>query len=292
MFKTNEILDRADNLKSTGQAFVLATVVRAESPTSAKPGAKALVFDDGTIEGWIGGGCAQPAVIETAKEALRDGQPRLIRVSPKKSDTLAEGIIDFGMTCHSGGTLDIFIDPVLAPTRLLVIGISPAAQSLVALAARTGFQVTAAFPGADRALFADAHQVTDGFQPTHTPHLVVVATQGNNDEAGLEAALQSNAPYLAFIASGKKAGKLKQRMIEKGFDPARVEQLVSPVGVEIGAVTPEEIALSVLAALVVRRRSDVLEVAEQSSQEKLPDTEAISCCGGEEPEPTTSCCGG
>jgi xanthine dehydrogenase accessory factor len=146
MLHTDAVLDKAQQLKMDGRDFVLATVVRAESPTSAKPGAKALVTADGELIGWVGGGCAQPAVLDTAKKALRDGQARLIRVSPNKGGGVEEGIIDFGMTCHSGGTLDIFIDPVISQPALLIIGASPVAQSLSALARHAGFGVHAAFP--------------------------------------------------------------------------------------------------------------------------------------------------
>jgi xanthine dehydrogenase accessory factor len=263
--QSDTVLQRASELKAAGKSFALVTVVRCESPTSAKPGAKALVDAEGNIEGWIGGGCAQPAVIDTVKKALKDGQPRLIRVSPGKGGTVEEGIIDFGMTCHSGGTLDIFIDPVVPRPVLLIIGASPAAQALAALASRAGFDVNAAFPGADRGMFPDALQVVDsldaGVLQADTPAFVVVATQGKRDEGGLEAALATGAPYIAFIASERKAGKLREYLIERGHDAQRVAAIVSPAGVEIGAVSYEEIALSVLAGLVRARRMDGIGAA-------------------------------
>ena len=210
------------------------------------------------MTGWVGGGCAQPAVIDTARKALEDGEPRLIRVSPIKDGEVAEGIVDFGMTCHSGATLDIFQEPFAARPSLLVVGTAPAAQSLAALAQRTGFEVFAAAPGADAGLFPDARQVIDGLDlaglACGTPRFVVVATQGKRDEPGLEAALGTGAAYIAFIASARKAEKLKTYLAERGHDAARVAAIVSPAGVEIGAVTPEEIAVSVLAGLIRARR--------------------------------------
>ena len=292
MQQTDTILEQASELKQQGVPFVLATVVRCESPTSAKPGAKAIVAADGAISGWIGGGCAQPAVVATAKKALKDGQPRLIRVSPTKGSEVEEGVIDFGMTCHSGGTLDIFIEPVIARPALLIIGASPAAQALSALAHRTGFAVTAAFPEATTDMFQDAARIVDGLDipalASGTPSLVVVATQGKRDEAGLEAALKTNAPYIAFIASTRKAEKLRTYLKERGHDAARVDAIVSPAGVEIGAVTPEEIALSVLAALVKARRMDNIETS--TAQAKTPAS--AGCCGehasaGSDAEPAT-----
>lgn len=258
MLETDQVLEKAAQLRSRNQAFALVTVVRCESPTSARPGAKALVYEDGTIEGWIGGGCAQPAVIKTAKQALRSGQACLIRISPDKNSDQEEGIMDFGMSCHSGGTLDIFIDPVVPRPALLILGAAPTAQTLAALANRVGFSVTAAFPGANHELFPDAHQVIDGFaldDANSKPGFIVIATQGKKDEEGLEAALTTGAHYITFIASRRKADKLKQFLLERGHDAKRVNAIIAPAGVEIGAVTPEEIALSVLADLVRARRA-------------------------------------
>lgn len=272
--ESDAVLDRAAQLKAEGKPFALVTVVRAVSPTSAKPGAKAVVEADGVIQGWIGGGCAQPAVIKTAQKALQDGQARLIRISPEKDGIVEEGITDFGMTCHSGGTLDIFIDPVMARPELLVIGGSPAAQALVALAQRVGFAVTAAFPGADSNLFPEAALIIDGLAVASRPAFVVVATQGKRDEQGLEAALQVGAPYTAFIASERKAEKLKAYLKECGHEAARVDAIIAPAGIEIDAVTPEEIALSVLAGVVKARRGGRAAQSASATAGK-----AASCCG-------------
>jgi xanthine dehydrogenase accessory factor len=269
MQATDSILERAAALKAKGQPFVLATVVRCESPTSAKPGAKAIVDATGEIEGWIGGGCAQPAVIATAKQVLADGEARLIRVSPTKEAEVESGIVGFGMTCHSGGTLDIFLEPFALRPVLLIIGSSPAAQALCVLASRTGFDVHALFPGATPELFPDATRVADGLElsalGSETPSYIVVATQGKRDEGGLEAALATGAGYIAFIASARKADKVKTYLLERGHDPERVAAIIAPAGIEIGAVTPEEIALSVLGGMVRARRMEHVAAAEPSS---------------------------
>jgi len=296
MLHSDAVLDKAQQLKARGVPFVLATVVRSESPTSAKPGAKALVSAEGELSGWIGGGCAQPAVLDTAKKALADGQPRLIRVSPGKGGQVEAGIIDFGMTCHSGGTLDIFIDPVIPRPALLIVGASPVAQALSEQAQLAGFDVHAAFPGADADMFPRAVQIIDGLElgqlQCGVPPLVVVATQGKRDEAGLEAALHTGAPYIAFVASARKADKLRGQLRERGLDAAAVDAIVSPAGIEIGAVTPEEIAVSVLAGLIQARRS--VAAAPTAAAEESTG----SCCGGDaeqaeaEQASAGSCCGG
>ena len=279
MIETDAILEKASELKTKRQPFALVTVVRCESPTSAKPGAKAIVDASGEIQGWIGGGCAQPAVIDTVKKALKDGQARLIRVSPGKGLPVDEGIIDFGMTCHSGGTLDIFIDPVIPKPALLIIGAAPSAQALSILAHRTGFEVTAMFPGADEALYPDAIQIIDGLDTSalrfSAPPFVIVATQGKRDEKGLEAALSTGSNYIGFIASERKAEKVKQYLIEHGHEQSKVDAILAPAGIEIGAITPEEIALSVLAGLVKANRE---QSASDKSATESTATGAKSCC--------------
>ena len=283
MLSTDAVLEQAMEMKAQGIPFVLATVVRCESPTSAKPGAKAIVDAEGNITGWIGGGCAQPAVIATAKKALADGQTRLIRVSPTKGGEVEAGVIDFGMTCHSGGTLDIFLEPFSTRPSLLIIGASPAAQALAGMAHRSGFDVFAAFPGADAVTFPDARQVLDGLDLTKLacgyPQFVVVATQGKRDEAGLEAALSSTAPWIGFIASARKADKLRIYLKERGHDNDRVDAIISPLGIEIGAVTPEEIAVSVLAGLVKSRRTTAMSAAVTPAQ-AVATKQAAGCCSG------------
>jgi xanthine dehydrogenase accessory factor len=258
MIETNSILDKANELKAKQKPFALVTVVRCESPTSAKPGAKAIVYENGSIQGWIGGGCAQPAVIDTVKKALKDGQPRLIRVSPAKEGSLDDGIIYFKTNCSSGGTLDIFIDPVISKPALLIIGIAPSAQALSILAHRTGFDVTAMFPGADESIFPDAIKIINKLDVSalsfSTPPFVIVASQGKRDEQSIETALSTGSNYIGFVASKSKSEKVKKSLINKGYEQSELDVILAPTGVEIGAITPEEIALSVLAGLVKAHR--------------------------------------
>src|SRR6516165_1002443 len=143
----DQFLSKASELLANHESFAIAVVVRYEAPISGKPGNKAIIFADGKIWGWIGGGCAQPVVVKEALKALADGQPRLIRISPSAS--AEEGIVDYTMTCHSGGTLDIYIEPVLPKPHVLVLGRSPVAQTLIKLAKTIGYAVTVAAPGAE-----------------------------------------------------------------------------------------------------------------------------------------------
>ena len=150
----DQFLKKADELLASEQSFAIAVVVRYESPISGKPGNKAIIFPDGRIWGWIGGGCAQPVVAKEALKALADGQPRLIRISPSASPE--EGIVDYTMTCHSGGTLDIYIEPVLPKPHLVILGSSPVAITLTKLAKAINYTVSVAAPEADRESFPDA----------------------------------------------------------------------------------------------------------------------------------------
>lgn len=282
MVDCDSILDRASQLKTAGTPFAIVTVVRSESPTSAKPGAKAIVHPDGTIEGWIGGGCAQPAVLKSVRQALQEGKPRLIRISPERSEDTEVGVVEFGMACHSGGTLDIFIDPVTARPVLLIIGASPAGQVLSTLARQVGFDVHVVAADATRDLFPQAERVLDRLEgiALTAPAFIVVATQGKRDEAGLEAALATGAEYIAFIASRRKAAKLKEYLRERGHDSERVDAIIAPAGVMTGAVTPEEIALSVLTGVVQARRA-----SRGAVNAPTPTVGAVVILGDSSPQP-------
>ena len=291
-----EILKRATELVAKGKPFAMATVVRAQSPTSARPGSKAIIEVEGDIQGWIGGGCAQPAVLKSARESLQDGQPRLIRVSPKGGEANLEGIIDFGSSCFSGGTLDIFIEPVLSQIPLLIIGSSPVAVSLCALAKNVGFRVTVVARNAEeeknKEKFQDAAQIISDQKLSEveftSPPLIIVASQGQRDEACLIAALEIESTYIAFVASARKADKLKNKLLQRGVTEAQVEKIISPAGIEIGASTPEEIALSVLAGLVKYRRSGAYAKSNVKQSEKM--SESVNGLDVNATEKTSSCC--
>jgi xanthine dehydrogenase accessory factor len=253
----DRILERARELQRLGRGFALVTVTRAQAPTSAKPGDKAIVEPDGTITGWVGGGCAQPAVIITVKEALRDGKPRHIRITPDIEDDRRVGdIMEFGMPCYSGGTLELFIDPVIAQPVLVVVGASPVAQVLARVAPAVGFRCTVITRRRDASVFADVENVLDETEASQAPRgaHVVVATQGRRDLESLRIALGLDAAHVAFIASAKKADVLKATLKSTGSPADAVDAIESPAGMSIGAVTPEEIALSVLARTVAVRR--------------------------------------
>ena len=147
---TDDILERAHALRKNGEPFALATVVRVTRPASARPGAKAIVWADGTISGWVGGSCAQPLAVREALAALGDGQPRLLCLVGVggRAPERAEGMIVQPMTCHSGGTIEIYIEPFVPRPRLLIVGQTPVAAALAQLGALLSFDVTAVDPEA------------------------------------------------------------------------------------------------------------------------------------------------
>jgi xanthine dehydrogenase accessory factor len=255
----DEFLKKVSDMRSRGESFATAVVVRFEAPVSGKPGDKAIIGTDGTMWGWIGGGCAQPAVVREALKALEDGAPRLIRISPNRDPESESGVVDYTMTCHSGGALDIFIEPVLPKPQVLIFGRSAVARSLARLAKAIDYTVTVVAPGAGDQHFPGVdviHQELDQRLLCITPQTyVIVSTQGEYDEEGLELALEIESPYVAFVASKVKAGKLLDYLRAKGIPSGRLTRVQAPAGLEIGAVSPEEIAVSILAEIVRVGRS-------------------------------------
>ena len=266
MTLTPEVLDLAAQMKAADESFVLATVVRTVSVTAAKAGAKAIIRPDGSIvAGWIGGGCARGAVLKAAHEALADGEPRMVSVQPE--DLLAElgvspgenrdGIRFAKNMCPSKGTMDIFVEPVLPHPSLVILGASPVAMSLAAQARQLGYHVTVAAPAADLAGSPDADVLIDGFrhEPLNdTRRFVVVSTQGKGDEAALRTAVSVDASYHAFVGSRRKMTALCAKLIAEGLDAAALGRIKAPAGLDLGAITPEEIAMSILAEITVERR--------------------------------------
>jgi xanthine dehydrogenase accessory factor len=261
-----EVTELVSKLKAADEAFVLATVVRTLSATAAKAGAKAVIRPDGTIAaGWIGGGCARGAVLRAARSALADGQPRLVSVQPEH--LLAElgvkpgenrGGVRFAKNmCPSKGTMDIFVEPVLPRPSLVILGASPIAIALAEQAGRLGFHVTIAAPPGDLQQVPEADALVQSYDLAHLAEgrrFVVVSTQGQGDEAALKAAMSVGAAYRAFVGSRRKMAVLRQKLAKEGVDAVSLDAVKAPAGLDLGAITPEEIALSILAEITIERR--------------------------------------
>lgn len=252
MSTSDDVAKLAEELAAKGEPFVFATVVRTVASVAAKPGAKAILTADGRMAGWVGGGCALGAVKKAAQRCLSDGEARLVSVMPfdqlkaqglKPGDT-RDGIEFDKNMCPSRGVVDVFIEPVLPRPQVIVCGATPVAIAIAELAPRVGLKVAVHAP-------ADGF---DGVMEAGAASFVVVATQGAGDEDALNAALRSPARYVAFVGSKAKVTALKESLAEKGIPTERLAELHGPAGIPIGAVTPEEIALSILADIVQARR--------------------------------------
>jgi len=256
---SDDLLALAADLQRRGEPFALATVVRCERPTSAKPGAKALIRDDGTVSGWVGGACAEPTVVREAMNALRDGRPRLLGLVGEggRGPSRTEGIVEYPMTCHSGGTLEIYVEPYLPKPLLVLVGHGPVIDALSTLGR-----------GADYAVV-----VTSGGPAELEPlrltsrASVVVATHADSDEDVLTHVLTTNAGYVSLVASRRRAAVIVDRLKERGVASDRLGQLKAPAGIDIGATEPAEIAVSILAEIIQHHRSGKPEPATADSME-------------------------
>jgi xanthine dehydrogenase accessory factor len=261
-----EVMDLVAQMKAAEEAFVLATVVRTVSVTAAKAGAKAIIRPDGTIvAGWIGGGCAKGTVLKAAREALADGAPRMVSVRPEnllaelgvKPGETREGVRFASNLCPSKGTMDIFVEPVLPHPSLVILGASPVALSLATQALPLGYHVTLAAPAADLVAPPEVDMLVNSFELRElheAKRFVVVSTQGKGDVAALRAALATQATYHAFVGSRRKMAALREKLIAEGVDAASIGHVRAPAGLDLGAITPEEIAMSILAEITLERR--------------------------------------
>jgi xanthine dehydrogenase accessory factor len=267
-----QILEQIHNLSSTGESFAVATVVRVEKPISAKPGDKAIIKTDGSLEGWIGGGCAQDTVIREAKKVIQEGEPRFLRLIGKGAavSERSEGILEFPITCHSGGTLEIYIEPVLPRPQLILIGNSPTVITLAKLAKVLNFEVDVFDPLATREEFPDADWLSFDLDlkaiRIHPIAFAVVATQGHDDELALEAVVRSAVPYIAFVASKRKFASRADFLRDQGISEEEISRIKAPAGLDIGAVTSDEIAASILAEIIQVRRQQLAPQKMQAAQ--------------------------
>lgn len=238
------IEDQWNELRAREEAFVLATVVAYKSPQSAKPGSKAIIKADGSVMGWVGGGCVQPIVLREAKEALQTGKPKLLTISPDDARDDWKGVKSFRMPCEGGGSLEIYLEPFLPKPQLVIVGASPVAQTLAQLGALLDFKVVAA----DEDLSSVKDQIDE-------LSYVVVATMGNGDEEGLRAVVGTRPRYLGLVASEKKSRALFEYMRSTGATDEDLAVITCPAGMEIGSETLPEIALSIAAEITRIRRT-------------------------------------
>src|SRR5258705_795353 len=259
----SDIVNQAGQLRDEEQPFVLATVVAYKSPQCGKAGSKAIIHSDGTVSGWVGGGCVQPIVLREAKKALQTGKPKLLSISPDPAHEDWKGVESYRMTCEGGGSLEIYLEPVLPKPELVIVGCSPVAQIISGLGQLLDFKVCLADPKANKEQFpgvelllTDLRLVRGGINESS---FVGVATMGNCDEEGLEAVVGTNPKYLGLVASERKASSLFEYLRDSGVADEQIALIKCPAGIELGGETLPEIALSVMAEITQVRRAGAAE---------------------------------
>ncbi len=261
---------RADELRAARTPFVVATVVRAQRPTSVHMGDAALVLGDGTIEGFVGGTCAEQSVRLHALRALETGEALLLRILPGDGEApAAEGAITVQNPCLSGGSLEIFIEPMLASPRVLVVGETPIASAVARMGAELDLDMVAV-AGAD-------------VQPAPDDLALVVAAHGRDELSALRRGLEAGLPYVGLVASRVRGSAVVAELQAEGLAEDRLARLETPAGLDLGARTPEEIALSILARIVAVRRGEqtlsVRVVAPAPSAQPATATAIDPVCG-------------
>jgi xanthine dehydrogenase accessory factor len=251
-----DLVEQGRELRRQRRPFALATVVRCERPTSAHPGDQALITDDGSLLGWIGGSCSRPVIVREALRVLHSGHSSLVRLgaSDAPSDHLPEGVVAYPMTCSSGGTLEVFVDPCLPTPQAVLVGHTPITEALAALASTAGFDVVICDPHATAAAYPAAQQIIAVLDPAAVAldarTYIVVATHDEADEEILATALHSPAGYVALVASRRRAEACRETLLAAGLTHAQVARLKAPAGLNIGATTPAQIAVSIVAEMV------------------------------------------
>ncbi len=278
-----DLLDLAGRLTAERQPYALATVVRSERPTSGKPGNMALVSADGVMHGWIGGSCTRSEVIRHALETLDQGEPRLLAFGsgPGRPDDL----VPVPMSCSSGGKVEVHVNPVLPAPVLIVAGSSPVALALVRLGGAMGYATVAEGAG-DEALAEAADEVVDDLAETAARYAErprgwklygVVATMGRRDESSLAELAAAGPDYLGVIASPTRMEEVRRVLAARGVDSDEISRVRGPAGLDIGAESPEEIAVSILA-----------EIVQLEAQPKNPEEPEATEPGDAAPDETVS----
>ena len=328
-----DLLQLAAELARKETPFVLAIVTSRRPASSAQPGDMALVTADGEFHGWLGGACTRPTVVREAQAALADGKPRLLALAPDAEAAQRPGVLTFPMTCHSGGSVEIYLEPVLPAARLVLFGGSPAARALARLGHAMGYGITivdadlasasggpsspmdetppslrgaqrrsnldvaiatgASRPRDDKNFLGGAHGTAElppradlrasldggelGPSSAARPLYVVVATMGEGDEEAITAALRLAPAYLGVVASQRRFEAMRQTLRARGVSDEVLRAVKSPAGLSIGARTPEEIALAVLAEIVQLRRAAAADAPAAAAPEPAPAIDPI--CG-------------
>ncbi|HYB48818.1 MAG TPA: XdhC family protein [Streptosporangiaceae bacterium] len=256
-----DVLGEMAELARSGQALALATVVWRQSPSSSQPGARAIITADGELRGWIGGACAEPAVIREAQRVIADGTARLLLLGTPEQFGAAvpDGMTVIPISCQSEGALEIYVEPVLPVPHLVIVGGSPMARTLASMARALGWR-TDLVGGQDFAM-AGADERS----------MIVVATQGHGDEDVLEQAVAVRPAYLGLVGSRRRGATVLGYLADRGVPKEELDRVRVPAGLDLGETTHQEIAVAILAELVQLRASGALARPVTVSQAEAVD---------------------
>jgi len=278
----NDLIDQISKYMGQGEEFAVAHVIWREAPSSGKPGDKAIILKDGTIIGWIGGGCVKGIAVKEAREAIRENRSRLVRIDPDEGNSEDSSHKTYRMTCHSGGTMELFIEPITPNPQLIIVGKSNIARALSKLAIATNLRVHVLSNDVHKGMFPGVNNIHDrvDFSKINIDKntFIVVSTQGEDDEESIRKALETNCNYVGFISSLRKSVKIKEYLEQTELSTNRINELKIPVGMDINAKLPEEIAISILAEIVQLFRDPNRKVDQESDTAINDDTYINPVC--------------
>ena len=281
-------IQQSAELEKAGKPFAIATVIDTVAPTSAKPMSKAIITPDGRMDGWIGGGCAQDIIIDEAVKCIETGKSSVIRLSPDdKTESLHSYKKNVLINCESEGTLECHIEPVLPMKTILIYGATPTAETLANMARLLNYDIHVMGKNVNELPLSEGIQISNNYRSFKKPSFVIVATQGQGDLRALKAALDSKPQYLGLIASRRKGKKLINTLEAKGYSNAELKKIKYPAGLDIGAVTPQEIATSIIAEIVKKSRTKLDEELVMDFMQIKQGQEKDPICGmGVDPKKT------
>lgn len=274
----NELAIKIEEHLAKGSNFAIAQVVKRIAPSSGKVGDKAIILETGELIGWVGGGCVRGIVVKEAIDVIKSKRYRRVRISPEGGTRETANYKEYVMSCQSKGTLEVLIEPIIPQPELLIVGKSNIARKLAQLSIAADFRVTVLANDVDPQMFPTAHRVLEevdfGTFKSLANAYIIVTTQGDNDDLSVKKALQTEVKYVGFVASAKKSEDIRHYLLNEGIPQERINQLRSPVGLDINAKLASEVAISILAEVIDHFRNE--------------NKSEASCCGSKTSEQTSA----
>ncbi len=272
-----DFFDSVHSQREIDEPAAMAMIVRREAPSSGKPGDKAVITKKGEVKGWIGGGCTKGIVIKEALEAIEQQTPRLVRIQPNDQVNEQSGVKNYRMTCMSGGTVEVYIEPIMQVTKIHLFGRSHISKAICDIGRAAGYYVNIISDLADDVMFPSANKITKlsefKAEESMARDYMIVCTQGEDDEKSVQQAIHANPRYLSFVSSKKKANSVFLYLKREGVEHKDLVRIKTPAGIDINAKTPEEVAISILAEIVKEKRSEEAKETDIPALEKAFEEE-------------------